>query len=107
MTFYTLLLFVPFNFSQRYGYVLFFKSREVSDQKESKGIVSILRKTIGIAVIIIMRNTIKHNNNNGNIQYNKSVLMIIIIIYLSKDIKCKTVKVQCPTKAHLPAVTTW
>ena len=106
MAFYTLLLFVPFNFSQRYGYVLFFKSREVSDQKESKGIVSILRKTIGIAIIIIIGNTIKHNNNNGNIQY-KSVLMIIIVIYLSKEIKYKTMKVQCPTKAHLPAVTTW
>ena len=33
-------------------------------------LVSILRKTIGIAIIIIMRNTIKHNNNNGSIQYN-------------------------------------
>lgn len=48
----------------------------------------------------------KHNNNNGNIQY-KSVLMIIIVIYLSKEIKYKTMKVQCPTKAHLPAGTTW
>ena len=86
--------------------MLFFKSREVSDQKESKGIVSILRKMIGIAIIIIIGNTIKHNNNNGNIQY-KSVLMIIIVIYLSKEIKYKTMKVQCPIKAHLPAVTTW
>ena len=87
--------------------MLFFKSRDVSDQKESKGIVSILRKTIVIAIIIIMRNTIKHNNNDGNIQYNNIFLMIIIIIYLSKDIKCKTMKVQYPTKAHLPVVTTW
>ena len=102
MAFYTLLLFVLFNFSQRYGYVLFFKCRNVSDQKESKGIVSILRKTIGIAIIIIMRNTIKHNNNNGNIQYNKSVLMIIIIIYLSKDRQMLDGESAVPNKSTPP-----